>query len=208
MASLRPSSDSSSARSSSREISSISSAAGAAAASGAGAGAGAAAALGSAGAAGAAAIGVSDTGAAGAGVSETGAGAGAGTAVGSAGAAGAATTDKLYLYNENDINHPPRILLDGYRIGAAKNEILYLEDATARVLIPNTNNSYEKSFNVDRINGDTENNIFSGIINDKKERVIQALKKTGWTIKYEEQEGDWIVLLGQAPNHPESGDKS
>jgi hypothetical protein len=82
-----------------------------------------------------------------------------------AGAAGAATTDKLYLYDENDINHPPRILLDGYRIGAAKNEILYLEDTTARVLIPNTNNSYEKSFNVDRINGDTENNIFSSIIN-------------------------------------------
>ena len=79
--------------------------------------------------------------------------------------AGAATTDKLYLYDENDFNNPPRILLDGYRIGAAKNEILYLENSTARIVIPNTNTSYEKSFDVGRTNNDTENDISSGAIN-------------------------------------------
>jgi len=78
-------------------------------------------------------------------------------------AAGAATTTRLYLYNENDFNNPPRVLLDGYRIGASKNEILYLENSTASIVIPNTSTSYEKSFNVARLNG--ENNISAGIIN-------------------------------------------
>jgi microcystin-dependent protein len=82
-----------------------------------------------------------------------------------AGAAGAATTNRLYLYAETDFNNPPRVLLDGYRIGAAKNEILYLENSTASVVIPDTNTSYEKSFNIARINNDTENDISSGIIN-------------------------------------------
>ncbi len=80
-------------------------------------------------------------------------------------AAGAATTTKIYLYNQNDFNNPPRIILDGYRIGASKNELLYLENSSASVVIPGTNFSYEKSFDVERINGNSENNISSGIIN-------------------------------------------
>jgi hypothetical protein len=92
-------------------------------------------------------------------------------------AAGAATTTRLYLYDEKDFNNPPRTLLDGYRVGAAKNETLYLENSTASVVIPDTTTSYEKSFNVARINNNTENSISSGIINFTQTDTFQTGEK-------------------------------
>lgn len=40
---------------------------------------------------------------------------------------GAGTTERLYLYNETDINSPPKIIIDGYHIGAKNNEILSIQ---------------------------------------------------------------------------------
>ena len=41
--------------------------------------------------------------------------------------AGAATTNRLYLYNETNFDAPPRVIVDGYHIGAKKDELLNLE---------------------------------------------------------------------------------
>lgn len=79
---------------------------------------------------------------------------------------------KLFILNENNIDKLPTHIIDGYRIGAKQNEILKLELSngtnvgvhTASVLIPGTNNSFEKSYQVQRINNNTENSISNNII--------------------------------------------
>ena len=66
------------------------------------------------------------------------------------------TTSRLYLYNENNFDDPPSNVFDGYRIGAKRNEILKVRineqgvptEYSAKVVIPKTDNSYEKSVNV------------------------------------------------------------
>ncbi len=82
-------------------------------------------------------------------------------------AAGAATTDKLYLYGERNFNNPPTTVIDGFRIGAKQNEVLYIKspsEASSSVIIPGTANSYEKSFTVQRQNNNFENAITNGVI--------------------------------------------
>lgn len=41
--------------------------------------------------------------------------------------AGAATTNRLYLYNETNFDSPPKVVVDGYHIGAKKDDLLSLE---------------------------------------------------------------------------------
>ena len=86
--------------------------------------------------------------------------------------AGAATTTRLYLYNETNQNDPPDSVISGYRIGARPDEVLKVQikdessivELSSNIVIPNTNNSYEKSFNVAK-GGLGENNIVNSIIN-------------------------------------------
>ena len=86
---------------------------------------------------------------------------------------GAGTTTKLYLYNETNEGVPPTYVLDGYRIGARSNDILYCQISqsgitstySCRITMPESDLSREKNFIVERINNDTENNIdTNGII--------------------------------------------
>ena len=75
----------------------------------------------------------------------------------------AATTSRLYLYGETNLNNPPVGILDGYRIGARNNDRLYLQisqsevttEYSGRIVIPNNGivldqNSSEKTFTVGR----------------------------------------------------------
>jgi hypothetical protein len=75
--------------------------------------------------------------------------------------AGAGTTSRLYLYNETNQNVPPRVLIDGYHIGAKQNEQLNVQvfvggaltSYSSTVVMPygpynSTQSSSEKSFTV------------------------------------------------------------
>ena len=80
---------------------------------------------------------------------------------------GVGTTSKLYLYNETNENIPPKVVIDGYHIGAKQNEQLIVQvyqnggisTYSSRIVMPygpynSTQSSSEKSFTVDRgING-------------------------------------------------------
>jgi hypothetical protein len=76
---------------------------------------------------------------------------------------GVGTTSKLYLYNETNENIPPRVVIDGYHIGAKQNEQLNVQvyqnggilTYSSRIVMPygpynSTQSSSEKSFTVDR----------------------------------------------------------
>ena len=76
------------------------------------------------------------------------------------------TTHKLYLFNETNVNNPPNTVIDGYRLGAKQNDIIYAGISTggvstsvqaysARIIMPSTQYtaseiSAEKSFTVGR----------------------------------------------------------
>ena len=77
--------------------------------------------------------------------------------------AGAGTTSKLYLYNEINENIPPKVVIDGYHIGAKQNEQLIVQvyqnegisTYSSRIVMHDgtynsTQSSSEKSFTVDR----------------------------------------------------------
>jgi hypothetical protein len=77
--------------------------------------------------------------------------------------AGVGTTSKLYLYNETNENIPPKVVIDGYHIGAKQNEQLIVQvyqnggisTYSSRIVMPygpynSTQSSSEKSFTVDR----------------------------------------------------------
>ena len=77
--------------------------------------------------------------------------------------AGAGTTSSLYLYDETNENIPPKVVIDGYHIGAKQNEQLIVQvyqnggisTYSSRIVMPygpynSTQSSSEKSFIVDR----------------------------------------------------------
>jgi hypothetical protein len=77
--------------------------------------------------------------------------------------AGAGTTTRLYLYNQTNENVPPKVVIDGYHIGAKKNEELNVQvfesntinTYSSRVVMPfgpynTTQSSSEKVFTVNR----------------------------------------------------------
>jgi microcystin-dependent protein len=88
----------------------------------------------------------------------------------------AGATHKLYLFDGTDINNPPNTVIDGFRLGAKQNDIIYTDISSggitttysARIIMPNTQYtasevSAEKSFEVGRslagINSITSNVI-------------------------------------------------
>jgi hypothetical protein len=88
----------------------------------------------------------------------------------------AGATHKLYMFDETDINNPPNTVIDGFRLGAKQNDIIYTDISSsgvtttysARIIMPNTQYtasevSSEKSFEVGRslagINSITSNVI-------------------------------------------------
>jgi hypothetical protein len=82
-------------------------------------------------------------------------------------AAGIATTSKLYLYNQSDLNSPPNVIVDGFTVGGKINDTLHIEiptRASSRIVIPNTDNSHIKSHIVQRQNNNFENSITNGVI--------------------------------------------
>jgi len=104
----------------------------------------------------------------------------------------AGATHKLYLFNETDINNPPNTVIDGFRLGAKQNDIIYTDISSngitttysARIIMPNTQYtasevSSEKSFTVGRsagINSITANVITltsnHSFLNGESVRVI------------------------------------
>ena len=84
---------------------------------------------------------------------------------------GVASTGHLYLYNQINPDFIPENVLEGYRIGARENDELKLLISTggtpveysARIVMPNSQTSSEKSFNVGRsvvgINSITSNTL-------------------------------------------------
>ena len=76
---------------------------------------------------------------------------------------GVASTNRLYLYNQTNLDTPPQNVIDGYRVGAKENDQLFLEisqsgittEYSARIVMPNTQFtsnevSSEKTFVVGR----------------------------------------------------------
>jgi microcystin-dependent protein len=81
--------------------------------------------------------------------------------------AGAATTNKLYFYNQTTLDSPPAAFVDGFRIGAKVDDYLNIEfpvETSSKIVIPNTDSSYEKSFVVQRQNSNFENSISNGVV--------------------------------------------
>jgi hypothetical protein len=94
--------------------------------------------------------------------------------------AGAATTNKLYFYNQTDINTPPVSFVDGFRIGAKVDDYLNIEfpvETSSKIVIPNTDSSYEKSFVVQRQNNNFENSISNGVITLTEIHSFDAIEK-------------------------------
>jgi len=71
---------------------------------------------------------------------------------------GVGSTGHLYLYGETNPDVPPENVIDGYRIGARENDKLRVlvssagsvTEYSARIVMPNSQKSSEKSFNVER----------------------------------------------------------
>ena len=79
---------------------------------------------------------------------------------------GVASTSRLYLYNQTNVDSPPDSVVEGYRIGAKENDKLNvlisqsgtLTQYSARIVMPtteltSTQNSFQKSFSVGRSSG-------------------------------------------------------
>ena len=107
--------------------------------------------------------------------------------------AGAGTTSRLYLYEETNENVSPKVLIDGYHIGAKQNEQLNIQSFvggaltsfSSRIVMPygpynSTQSSSEKSFSVGRsvigINSITANTLtltqFHSFSNGESIRII------------------------------------
>ena len=105
---------------------------------------------------------------------------------------GVGTTNRLYLYNQTNLEAPPDTIVDGYRVGAKNNELLNVSltsggistTYSARVIMPNTQFtsneiSAQKEFTVGRAG--TANSITSNtltftenhsLINGEKIRLV------------------------------------
>ena len=85
-------------------------------------------------------------------------------------AVGIASTNRLYLYNQNNFDVPPENVIDGYRFGAKVNDRLNVlvsiggsaTEYTSRIVMPNSTSSSEKSFTIGRTG--SSNNISNSTI--------------------------------------------
>jgi len=90
--------------------------------------------------------------------------------VGVSTSAGAGTTDRMYLYNETNLDKPPSSIIQGYRFGAKENDILYVEltqsgvttEYQSRITMPGTSISFKKQYSVGRSSG--INSITSNVL--------------------------------------------
>jgi len=104
---------------------------------------------------------------------------------------GAGTTTRLYLSDETDEFSPPISTIDGYRIGAKLNDILYLNLSingtiatySSRITMPGSDLSKEKSYEISKTVNGLENDIIQSngvirlrqshqFINGEKVRII------------------------------------
>jgi hypothetical protein len=100
-------------------------------------------------------------------------------------------SSRIYIQDATTETYPPIFINEGYRIGAKQNEIISVElsnngvigISTAKVCIPGSTNSFEKSYTVQRINNNTENSVANNVltltsnhnfINGEKVRVISS----------------------------------
>jgi len=85
------------------------------------------------------------------------------------------TPTKLYVYNYNSIDNPPPHQLEGFRVGARKNDTLYLtvtrvgfanSTFSSPILMPgiSTGTSYQKSYEISRTGSSNNINSSTGII--------------------------------------------
>ena len=73
-------------------------------------------------------------------------------------AVGVGSTSHLYLYGQTNEDVPPENVIEGYRVGAKPNDTLKFVSSTdgvpseysARIVMPGSDSSYEKSFTVNR----------------------------------------------------------
>jgi len=83
----------------------------------------------------------------------------------------ATTSERLYLYNQKNQDIPPENVLEGYRVGAREQDKLYVlipsggtaTQYSSRIVMPNSQSSSEKIFNVDR-SASGINSITSSVI--------------------------------------------
>ena len=71
------------------------------------------------------------------------------------------TTERLYLYQQTNLDIPPENVLEGYRIGAKEEDKLFVvvggsgisSEFSSRIVMPNSQSSSEKTFNINRVAG-------------------------------------------------------
>jgi hypothetical protein len=96
-----------------------------------------------------------------------------------------AVTTRLYLYDQTDLSNPPESVFDGYRIGSKPNEKLYVQifanntisEYVSTIVIPDTNISEEKSFDV--IENENDTLTFSTSHTFKNGESIRVISKDG-----------------------------
>lgn len=92
---------------------------------------------------------------------------------------------RLYLAEANNVSIVPSYSFDGYKIGAKQNEVISLEISngstvgvyTASVFVPNVSTSYEKSYTVERVNGNTENSISNNTLSLTTNHLLSTGEK-------------------------------
>ena len=90
---------------------------------------------------------------------------------------GVGSTGNLYLYGETNPDVPPENVIDGYRVGARENDAIKVlvssagsvTEYSARIVMPNSQKSSEKTFNVERsVAGINSIGVYSegGVLNE------------------------------------------
>jgi hypothetical protein len=120
-------------------------------------------------------------------------------------------SSRLYLQGETDLNRPPKFILNGYRIGASKNEKIFLQ-----INDPNTG---LEVYSADIVMGDTQSTSVGplfNIVGEKSYRIGQNSSGinsiTNNTIEFDSQHtfrpGESVVLIpnnNTLPDGVESG---
>ena len=104
---------------------------------------------------------------------------------------GSATTSKLYIAGATDEDNPPSTIVNGYRVGARKNEKLYLKNVggvesiqTAPVLMQAASGdgpSSEKRFSVSNVNSSADTLNFASAHNFITGETVRVYSDNGYT---------------------------
>ena len=115
----------------------------------------------------------------------------------------ATTNERLYLYNETNQDVPPENVFEGYRIGAREGDALKVlisvgggtTEYSSRIVMPNSQASSEKMFNVDR--------SVSGINSIGSYSVGGAANVITLTSPHTFENGESIRVLGETGQLPD-----